>query len=354
MSAAASDLTPGRSMPEVVSLDPYKRAFGDLSNMQAEAKDNVKFLNTLDRQFKNISQGDLGEIRETLPSLFQGLKLVWVISRHYNSDDRMAGLLEAIANEISECIGREIKVHEIFKKYENNYEAAQIKIESAIGVLDEWEKGFRNTRNEIANENSDKRWDFDHTKMFGKTKHMKIVCENLKEAAIVLAEFDAFLGTELKQVTGDADGIDRLREKVKDLVKPLEDFAFPIFNNNYAKTWEKTFTDDFQAKVIKKEEDTINVMNKSFSRLPSSLGGFELLAKFKDIKTRDSIKQNMNMKFKDILNVYNKELNQLKDLFEKGKNNPPISKNMPPVSGAIRWARSLYHRAKKPILRFQT
>lgn len=62
----------------------------------------------------------------------------------------------------------------------------------------------------------------------------------------------------------------------------------------------------------------------------------------------------MRNKFKDILFHYNNELKHLKHLFEAGKSNPPISRNMPPVSGAIRWARSLYHRAKKPIIRFQT
>jgi dynein heavy chain, axonemal len=37
---------------------------------------------TLDRQFRNLSQGTLKNIEETLPSLLNGLKLIWTISRH--------------------------------------------------------------------------------------------------------------------------------------------------------------------------------------------------------------------------------------------------------------------------------
>ncbi len=33
---------------------------------------------------------------------------------------------------------------------------------------------------------------------------------------------------------------------------------------------------------------------------------------------------------------------------------PPVYKNYPPVAGAIAWARSLYLKQKRPIMRFRT
>ncbi len=41
-------------------------------------------------------------------------------------------------------------------------------------------------------------------------------------------------------------------------------------------------------------------------------------------------------------------------LFEKGKKDPPISKNMPPKAGQIAWARSIMNRIKTPIYKFKT
>jgi len=46
-------------------------------------------LTTLERQFKNLSTEGLEGIFETLPSLMNGLKLVWIISKHYKTDDKM-------------------------------------------------------------------------------------------------------------------------------------------------------------------------------------------------------------------------------------------------------------------------
>ena len=50
-------------------------------NAKVEAKDNVKFLQTLERHFKNLENGSLQTIVETLPSLLNAIRMVWIISR---------------------------------------------------------------------------------------------------------------------------------------------------------------------------------------------------------------------------------------------------------------------------------
>jgi dynein heavy chain len=77
----------------------------------------VKFLSTLDRQFKNINRGELQVIEETLPSLLTGLKLIWTISRHINQNDtKMEDILESISNEICDKVKAQIDITKIFKK----------------------------------------------------------------------------------------------------------------------------------------------------------------------------------------------------------------------------------------------
>lgn len=52
---------------------------------------------------------------ETLPNLMEALRMVWVISRHYNKDERMVPLMERIAWEIAERVNKVIDVHTIFQ-----------------------------------------------------------------------------------------------------------------------------------------------------------------------------------------------------------------------------------------------
>ena len=65
-------------------MEFFKIQNAAFQKLHAQAKDFVKFLTTLERQFKNISRGELPVIEETLPSLLNGLKLIWTISRHIN------------------------------------------------------------------------------------------------------------------------------------------------------------------------------------------------------------------------------------------------------------------------------
>lgn len=78
-----------------------------------------------------------------------------------------------------------------------------------------------------------------------------------------------------------------------------------------------------------------------------------IIQNFRNIQSRESINQQINERYKDIVLQYLKEVEHYQTLFTQHKENPPIYKNHPPVAGAIAWARDLYLRAKKPILRFQ-
>jgi hypothetical protein len=54
----------------------FKSQLGELTKLASEARDNVKFLTTLERHFKNISSGPLGGILDTLPPMMNALRMV--------------------------------------------------------------------------------------------------------------------------------------------------------------------------------------------------------------------------------------------------------------------------------------
>jgi len=69
-------------------VNEFEHQMKELTRVYGEAKDNVKFLTTLERQFKNLATTDgLTTIEETLPSLMNGLRLVWIISRHFKEEE---------------------------------------------------------------------------------------------------------------------------------------------------------------------------------------------------------------------------------------------------------------------------
>lgn len=80
-----------------------------------QARDNVKFLTTLERHFKAITTGPLAGILDTLPPLMNALRMVWIISHHYSDDARMGSLFARIGQEIADRVENAVTLHSLFK-----------------------------------------------------------------------------------------------------------------------------------------------------------------------------------------------------------------------------------------------
>lgn len=66
---------------------------------------------------------------------------------------------------------------------------------------------------------------------------MTVVLRDLERIAETLKKFLVFLGPNLKAVTGNSEGIDKLVQDVKNLVKPFEMSEIIFFQKQNATPW---------------------------------------------------------------------------------------------------------------------
>lgn len=65
-----------------------------------EAKDNVKYLQTLEKFIEPLYDGTPETIKEALPALMNSIKMIHTIARYYNTNERMTGLFVKITNQM--------------------------------------------------------------------------------------------------------------------------------------------------------------------------------------------------------------------------------------------------------------
>ncbi|XP_019604311.2 dynein axonemal heavy chain 10 [Rhinolophus sinicus] len=331
----------------VANLQPV---LTELFKFHMEASDNVRFLSTVERHFKNITHGSsFHVVLETIPSMMSALRMVWIISRHYNKDERMIPLMERIAWEIAERVCRVVNLRTLFKE---NRASAQHKTLEARNTLTMWKKAYFDTRAKIEASGREARWEFDRKRLFQRTDYMAVICQDLYDILQVIEEFYNIFGPELKAVTGDPKRIDDVLCRVDSLVTPMETLTFDPFSIKSAQYW-KYVIDDFKIEVLIIEKEAKNFIDESFKTLRSAEAAFDMLLKFKHIRSREAVNRQMMMKFNDILAQYCKEIDIVNKIFVQNLDNPPLYKNHPPVAGAIYWERSLFFRIKHTILRFQ-
>jgi dynein heavy chain, axonemal len=158
------------------------------------------------------------------------------------------------------------------------------------------------------------RWEFDRKKLFDQTNYMAKICENLYQIAETLSQFNQFLGSDLKRVTKDTVGIGEVIQKVENLVAPLENLPFNIFDFRYNTSWEQVMK-SFNEKVLEIENRTKNFITISFQKLRSAESAFQLLWNFNDINTREAFRNEMADKFKLVLSQYRSEVERVQVLF---------------------------------------
>ncbi|XP_078467787.1 dynein axonemal heavy chain 10-like [Lampetra planeri] len=328
-----------------VAVQTFELATSKLHELQVEAKDNVRFLSALERYFKTLSQGtSFRVVIDTLPSMMMGLRVVWTISHHYNTSERMGPLMQRIAWEIAERVCCIIDVRSLFK---NSPMVVMRQTKEAKRMLVQWKECYLETCAAIEASGRCEYWVFDKKCLFQKTDYMTGVCQDLYDIAQILEEFYADFGPELKSITGILWYIDDVQKKADQLIDPFTSILFNPFNVQYAKSWNGLIA-GFKQDI---EETAVTLINDAFKHLRSA-DAFDMLLKFKNIQKGEKISSLLMEKVNEVLLRYCKEVATVQEIFMTSHEKPPIGKSQPPVAGAISWARMLFQRIKHPIIHF--
>jgi dynein heavy chain len=319
-----------------------------------EAKDNSKLLNNLERQFKILQAGDLTNIEQCISSLLNGLRLVFIISRYYKTEEHMLKLLVVIANEICDRVKERVNIKELLRAqpdriYEEQLSEGRAIIEQGRRVLRSWIDEFTKTKAQLEADGGD-RWDFPPNEIKRRANDMINVLDNFQHITIQLERLLELLGPKLKSVAGSTERLDHLVKRAKDLVRPIEDFQYDFFAKEFTDSWKKVF-ERFKGECQQIQKDTTKLIEDTFNVLRSSETGFEFLQKFK-VDSLEEVNQNLNQRYTNVLDNYRKELEKNEEIFKSGKDKQMLTKNRPPVAGKIAWKKSILRRIKAPIVRF--
>jgi dynein heavy chain len=363
-------------------MPDFEEQAAKLARMRAEARDNRKFLATLERHFRNVAprrdagagagvsgsgsgNADSSESSDTHASalstaidtvapMMNTLRMVWIISRHYGDDTRMGGLLGRVADEIgrvaSEVADAKNPATGVFAV---DATTALSRVRDAKRLLDTWRDSYMAMRDKIEKSGRDNRWEFDRKRLFQKTEYVASVCGDLERMLDAVHGFHRFLGSKLKTVTGEPEAIDEVIARVTDMARAARSVEFDIFDPKRFADWQVVVS-DFERERELVEKSAKAFVDQSFKKLRSAEDAFDLLSSFERVESSGAIGRTMSSKFHDILEQFTREIVETRNMFDHAQHKPPLPKNQPPVAGAIAWSRSLFSRIRKTMTRLQT
>eukprot|EP01138_Halocafeteria_seosinensis_P007479 gb/GECG01007645.1/.p1 GENE.gb/GECG01007645.1/~~gb/GECG01007645.1/.p1 ORF type:complete len:3314 (+),score=514.53 gb/GECG01007645.1/:1-9942(+) len=319
-----------------------------------EAKDNVKYLSTLDKFLEPLYSQDPSHIIDALPALMNSIKMIHQIARYFGNDkfrmeDLFVRLTRRMIMNCKEFILQSGEGEDEAKtsgtKLWTKDPATLLKtLEECLKLNEAYQDTYRFTKEALASQPNVKKFEFDENAIFS---HFDLFCRRiikLIDMFATIAQFDALASHKLE---GMEDLTKKFQEMLGDFKRKRHDLL--AYEDN---SFDRDYV-EFNVKVQSLEQELQNFINSSFESISDVMQSLNLLRKFQSILQRESLKADLDDKFAIIFQTYGGELEMIQSLYERHKHNPPTPRNMPPVAGNITWSRHLLKRIEEPMRQFE-
>lgn len=196
------------------------------------------------------------------------------------------------------------------------------KTADASTMMKSWKLSYLEYRKEIEESGKGNRWEFDQKQLFRETEYIASVCDGLNQIANVLQDFYNIFGPHLKSIISDPAQIDTIIKRVDRLTTPILEADFNIFDEYNHDNWEATMI-WFLEEVRFLENEAKFFIDECFMVLISAEEALQVLLKFKNVKTRQTIHQQLLRKFDVIMQQFSKEISMVEGIYNRGKKNRP-------------------------------
>jgi dynein heavy chain len=322
-------------------LKSWKDLDNRVTDAANESKDNVKYLYTLERFCEPLYRSDPVGMQPSLPGLINAIKMIYSISRYYNTSERMTSLFVKITNQmITGC--KEYIYEDGQKLWEHERTRLLNKLNDCLKLNEAYQKIFHETKKKLQENPDDKQFDFSEMYIFGK---FDAFCKRIQRVIDMFDNIEKFSSLQSLGVEGIDSLVkrfDQILNQVKRKPYDMLDHRKMEFDNDYA---------SFKKQISDLESSLQQFIDNLFANVSSTERSLELLERFSQIK---DLQIDLESKYQTVFVHYTKrDLEAARKAYQKYKDNPPIPRNTPPVAGCLAWARQLYRRIDRPMRLFK-
>jgi dynein heavy chain len=311
-----------------------------------EAKDNVKYLTTLEKFIEPLYFATPQVVMDSLPALMNAVKMIYTIARYYNTSGRMTQLFAKITNEMITNCKRCVMggVEQMDDIWETDPPTLIRNLESCIKLNDAYQKQYQETKETLLSLPKGKQFDFPETLIFGR---FDLFCRRVLKLIDMFQTIHQFKTLSQHRF----DGMEPLVSNFLQILEKFRNKGFDLLDFNENK-FDRYYV-YFNQLITEIEVNLRQFIHASFESIKSIEKSLVLLKKFQGILKRENLRADLESKFAVIFHNYGLELTQVQDQYEKFKATPPLVRNLPPVAGHITWSRHLYKRIEGPMRKFQ-
>ncbi|XP_030832172.1 dynein heavy chain 8, axonemal [Strongylocentrotus purpuratus] len=302
-----------------------------------EAKDNVKYLYTLEKFCEPLYHSDPIGMVECIPSLINAIRMIHSISRYYNTSARMTSLFIKVTNQMVTACKNYITDYGMSRIWDQSYKTLIDKLQVSVKLYKEYQICFHKAKKKIEAIPEEKPFDFSEMYIFGK---FDAFCKRIDKIIQMLTTIETYSVLTTSRI----EGIEPMCTKFQTIFAIVKKKPYDILDHR--KIDFDTDFEDFKSSIYDLEYMLQSFLDTSFERIPTAAQALRLLGRFQRLNFPCL---NIDEKYGVVLHHFGSEIEGIKKLYNKQKDDPPIPRDMPPVAGKISWARQLFRKIEEPM-----
>ena len=317
-------------------IESWKVIENGVMTLINRARDNVKFMTSIERFWDPLYRCDPLEVAESLPILLQAIRSVYNSSAFYNTPLKMTGFLSKITNQVIIACQSFLTNRNSVTIWELDKNVLVRKINDCKVLKDCYRMHYKRILEEMAAANEPS-FDCSDVYLFAKLESFDTRMNKIKEI------MDISLRYQILDTVNIA-GTERLSSRIKEaFIKMSEKTYDPLAYR------QEKFDEDFnvfQTEINNVELELQKFVKKYMENLQTADIRLLTLKRFERLNL-DCLC--IDRRYLDVAVMLEKEIEEIKDKYNEERANPPLELNMPPAVGRIMWARSLLKKIEDPI-----
>ncbi|XP_057352291.1 dynein axonemal heavy chain 5 isoform X2 [Manis pentadactyla] len=312
-----------------------------ITDIANEAKDNVKYLYTLEKCCDPLYSTDPISMIDAIPTLINAIKMIYTISHYYNTSEKITSLFVKVTNQMISACKAYITNNGTASIWNQPQDVVVEKILSAIKLKQEYQLCFHKTKQKLKQDPKAKQFEFSEMYIFGKfeTFHRR-----LAKIIDIFATFKTYSVLQDSKI----EGLEDLVTKCQGIIGTIKRKEY-----NFLDQRKMEFDQDYE-EFCKQTNDLHNELQKfmdvTFEKIQNTNQALNMLKKFERLNIPNL---GIDDKYRLILVNFGADIDMISKLYAKQKGDPPLARDQPPIAGKILWARQLFHRVQQPMQLFQ-
>uniref|UniRef100_A0A3Q3FTJ5 Dynein, axonemal, heavy chain 5 like n=1 Tax=Labrus bergylta TaxID=56723 RepID=A0A3Q3FTJ5_9LABR len=302
-----------------------------------EAKDNVKFLSSLETVCQPLYHADPVAMRTNMQKIIDAIQRIYNDSLYFNTDDKISELYLKVTHQMVTSCRSYITENGKHQIWDQDTEDILRKMQNCISLYQEYQCRFQKMKKQTMEQPGKTSFDVSETLIFG---HLQGFCKQLEKIVEIISVFKKFEPLAKSNI----EGIENLARQFHTISMNLKGKQYDMLSLESA--------EKFMTQISHFENQLRTFMSSCFSNIISSQKSLSLVQSFQRLNI-PCLEEEIPNVLGLIFEVYAHELEFVEKHYDNLKNDPPLAVNMPPVAGRIAWVRHLYKKIADPITYIQ-